>query len=598
MNEFNPKVSIIVPVYNGSNYLREAIDSALAQTYQNIEIIVVNDGSNDRGATERIAKSYGSQVKYFKKENGGVATALNLGIEKMTGDFFSWLSHDDMYYADKVEKQVTFLQGLNEKKVVLYSDYSVLRDGLITPVILNHEMLLRKPKYSLLRGSVNGITILIPKSILNEVGKFSTELKCTQDYDYWRKIQKKYEFIHMPDVLSITRLHSGQDTVVSPLAVSEGNELWIDMVESLSDNEKLHYENTLYNFYFEMIKFLETTPYKETLKYCEQQLEMIEKDYKPEDISYKVSIIIPFYNRAKQTIDAIKSVLNQTYQNTEIILVNDASPGDIHEVVEFIKKHKNIRLINLEKNSGPSAARNVGIDKASGDYIAFLDSDDEFVESKLADQLASMIKYNPTISYTAYIRRNGNEDIVMRDRQLTGIVVPKIISGVSIATPTVIVNKKFLNDKKLRFDPIIRSGEDSCFWMEIAKHSEMLLVDKPLSIVNIGNDSHINDYPKLIAGLKNILTYVLNDPYYRNFYDEIALLSKHLFEVNNEMRQKEYNHLLFEGPVVSKHPDMPQLAPAIKAVVEPLVKGSIPYRATRMIYRRSRSIVKNRKGSK
>ena len=87
MKTFNPKVSIVIPVFNGSNYLKEAIDSALAQTYKNIEIIVVNDGSDDKGETEKIAKSYGSKIKYFKKENGGVATALNFGIKKMTGKY-------------------------------------------------------------------------------------------------------------------------------------------------------------------------------------------------------------------------------------------------------------------------------------------------------------------------------------------------------------------------------------------------------------------------------------------------------------------------------------------------------------------------------
>ena len=76
------KVSIIIPVYNGSNYVKEAIDSALAQTYKNKEIIVVNDGSTDEGATRDIVKSYGDKVTYYEKENGGVSTALNLGIEK------------------------------------------------------------------------------------------------------------------------------------------------------------------------------------------------------------------------------------------------------------------------------------------------------------------------------------------------------------------------------------------------------------------------------------------------------------------------------------------------------------------------------------
>ena len=78
--KFHPKVSIIIPVYNGANYLRDAINSALNQTYKNIEIIVVNDGSNDNGRTDEIALSYGNKIKYIKKKNGGVASALNVGI--------------------------------------------------------------------------------------------------------------------------------------------------------------------------------------------------------------------------------------------------------------------------------------------------------------------------------------------------------------------------------------------------------------------------------------------------------------------------------------------------------------------------------------
>lgn len=80
-----PLVSIVMPVYNGGDYLKEAIDSALAQTYNNIEIIIVNDGSDDGGITEKIALSYGERVRYFRKKNGGVATALNLGIRNMRG---------------------------------------------------------------------------------------------------------------------------------------------------------------------------------------------------------------------------------------------------------------------------------------------------------------------------------------------------------------------------------------------------------------------------------------------------------------------------------------------------------------------------------
>ena len=103
---YQPKVSIIIPVYNGSNFLAQAINAALAQTYPNCEILVINDGSQDHGASEKIALSYGNKIKYYLKENGGVSSALNFAFKKMTGEWFSWLSHDDLYYPQKIEKQI------------------------------------------------------------------------------------------------------------------------------------------------------------------------------------------------------------------------------------------------------------------------------------------------------------------------------------------------------------------------------------------------------------------------------------------------------------------------------------------------------------
>ena len=99
--------------------MREAIDSALKQTYDNIEVIVINDGSEDEGETEKIAFSYGDKIRYYSKSNGGVATALNLGIEKMKGDYFSWLSHDDMYMPEKISNEIEQLQTLPDRTIIV-----------------------------------------------------------------------------------------------------------------------------------------------------------------------------------------------------------------------------------------------------------------------------------------------------------------------------------------------------------------------------------------------------------------------------------------------------------------------------------------------
>jgi len=570
----NPKVSIIIPVYNGSNYLKEAIESAIAQTYNNIEIVVVNDGSNDDGATELIAESYGDKIRYYAKENGGVATALNLGIKKMKGEYFSWLSHDDLYYPEKIEKQIAYLDKLKNKKVVLYSNYSILVGDQITPVVHNHEMLVRKKKYSLLRGCVNGITMLIPKIILDETGQFSQELRCTQDYDYWRRVQKTYEFIHMEDVLSITRLHSHQDSL-SPAAKTEGNKLWIDMVDGLTEDEKLDYEGTLYNFYLEMVKFLKTAPYDGTLQYCEEKMVEAEKELKLYDINFKISVIIPFFNRVDITTKAIKSVLSQTYKNIEIILVNDASTDDIEQIRQFAKKHDQIKLIDAAKNGGPAVARNIGIKAATGDYIAFLDSDDLFLPNKLEYQMQMMLRYNPKVSYTSYIKRVGDDESVICDKGLTGLVIPRIISNCTIATPTVVIRRDILTNNNILFDENIRIGEDTCFWLEIAKYSEILLVDEPLTIVNAGKDSNAYHDDKIVVGLKNIIVYLLNDEYYSNYYYDVSLLCKYFNILNDDIRARKTH----TSPTVS----------CVEVVRVPVTTGfirnSLPYRVARKLYR-------------
>ena len=213
---FSPKVSIVIPVYNGSNYMREAIDSALAQTYQNIEILVVNDGSTDNGATAEIASSYGDRIRYFSKKNGGVSTALNMGIREMTGEYFSWLSHDDVYYPYKIETQIEYLKNSKKKDLVLYSDLEFIDHESIflrSHCIDNIEPIMFK--YALITGNpIHGCTALLPKSCFDECGLFDETLITTQDYDMWFRIAKRYSFIHIPNKLIKSRLHDEQGSIV------------------------------------------------------------------------------------------------------------------------------------------------------------------------------------------------------------------------------------------------------------------------------------------------------------------------------------------------------------------------------------------------
>jgi len=239
----NLLVSIIIPVYNGSNYLNQAIDSAISQTYRQVEIVVVNDGSDDNGLTESIAKSYGERIRYFYKTNGGVASALNAGIRVARGDYISWLSHDDLYHADKIERQMAFLSSLPAANVVLYSDYEAVDAN--NEFIRNVQLAVADaadPRQAIIRllfeSTVHGCSLLLQKKCFTEVGYFAENLRTTQDYDLWFKLlQNGYEFIHMPEVLISSRWHEEQGTrTLYKIAHREIEALYVNAVDMFYDD--------------------------------------------------------------------------------------------------------------------------------------------------------------------------------------------------------------------------------------------------------------------------------------------------------------------------------------------------------------------------
>lgn len=220
----NPLVSIIIPVYNGANYMREAIDSAIAQTYCNIEILVINDGSTDNGKTEEIALSYGDKIRYFYKENGGVSSALNLGIREMRGEYFSWLSHDDIYYPQKVFCQVEALKNLNAKDAICYcksihidknskviskkgkKEYCFKPSRLIDSEIVLSELFKK--------DTFNGCGLLIPKSIFFDNDLFFDEnMRYSQDLFMWYQIfLNGYRLVFTEEIGVAGRIHEKQLT--------------------------------------------------------------------------------------------------------------------------------------------------------------------------------------------------------------------------------------------------------------------------------------------------------------------------------------------------------------------------------------------------
>lgn len=203
------KVSIIIPFYNCS-YIDQAIESALKQTYPNIEVIVVNDGSDHH--TEKV-KPYLDRIIYLEKTNGGTATALNVGFSHATGDYLSWLSSDDLFLEDKVTKQLSFME--ENKCNVSYTNYSLINENnvvfeqLAGIYYLTHLELLQKLKVG---NNINGCTVMFKKEVFKKVGAFNENLKYTQDYDYWLRTVQHYKLFYLNEPLLQYRVHEQMGT--------------------------------------------------------------------------------------------------------------------------------------------------------------------------------------------------------------------------------------------------------------------------------------------------------------------------------------------------------------------------------------------------
>jgi len=227
-----PLVSVIIPVYNGTNYLADAVESVLEQTYENVELVAVDDGSTD--GTWELIQSYGDSLRGIHKENGGVASALNRGLAEADGRYIAWLSHDDLFLPDKLERQVEELEGPTEARAcytdsrVIDSHGATLRD--VTAPSLDRAELRR---YLFGRMFINGSTMLIDRECFDRLGGFREDLKTTQDAEMWFRILDHWEIGRVPGILGLQRTHPGQGSQETGPHIAEKQTTFTEIFDRL-----------------------------------------------------------------------------------------------------------------------------------------------------------------------------------------------------------------------------------------------------------------------------------------------------------------------------------------------------------------------------
>ena len=201
MSENSPKVSIVLPTYNGARYLKQSIDSCLNQSHKNIELVIVDDGSTDN--TTEIIKSYkDSRIKYVRhKKNSGLPNALNTGFAHTTGEYVTWTSDDNYYSENAVEKELLFLRERNYPFV--YCDF--YRFDAEKP--LNLHLVMLPDVLELEKNNDVGPCVLFSRKVLEIIGEFDPDTELAEDYDYWIRVWKAFPMYHLAEPLYFYRDH-------------------------------------------------------------------------------------------------------------------------------------------------------------------------------------------------------------------------------------------------------------------------------------------------------------------------------------------------------------------------------------------------------
>ena len=414
----NELISIIVPIYNVENYLRQCLDSIQNQTYKKFECIMVNDGSTD--SSQQLAEEYltDSRFKLINQSNKGLSGARNTGINHIREEsiFVAFVDSDDYIYPDfletlieHIEDDVDIIEGMIEN---FHDEIKVDRvcHNFEKKILITKDDKLGELALNELRVSV--FPKLFRKSLLTE--DFFPEGWIFEDLAVIPElVSHSGKWIKLPKVIYAYRIRPNSITT------KEFSEEKLDVFKIFgkydlffkdeSDITKLLVEKLKYlHLNYHDIEFVpENNQYKQLYKQEKQKLLSKIADYESKAL---ISIIVPIYNVEKYLRQCLDSVLNQTYQNFECLLINDGSPDNSAGICkEYVDKDARFHYFEKE-NGGLASARNLGIKYSKGKYITFIDSDD-WVESDYLEVLHSKIKeYNTDFVISSYKKFDMDED--------------------------------------------------------------------------------------------------------------------------------------------------------------------------------------------
>jgi glycosyltransferase involved in cell wall biosynthesis len=224
-------ISCIVPVFNGERYLRETLDSMLAQTYQPIEIIVVDDGSTD--GTAHVLASYGNRVCSLRQDNAGTAAARNMGLNAMQGEFVAFQDADDLWHPEKLSRQMARFDARPELDLCVthVQNFWVPELAEEAERYRNHRLSQAVPGYL-------AQTLLARRSVFETIGQFNPSLRHAEKTDWFSRALERGAVLEvLPEVLVYRRLHQ---TNVSRTQGSASRDEYLKLVKASLDRRRMN----------------------------------------------------------------------------------------------------------------------------------------------------------------------------------------------------------------------------------------------------------------------------------------------------------------------------------------------------------------------
>ena len=401
----NPFISVIVASYNYQDYIKETLDSLVAQTYKNFEVIVIDDGSTDDSVKviKKYVKKYPNIFLHRHKsgKNKGLPETVKLGLEKSKGDYIAFCESDDYWMPRHLEEKVKIINSYANPKIII-NDVKTFgnRDRKETVDTIVEErktkFILNKTRISLADFRIKNWIVtfsccMVKKDALENCDITSVPRKANLDWWLWRQICYHNTIFYINKKLTAWRLHESYIIKETPQSVAK-QEDFLKKGDALLI--KKHLLPVFSLFHLEQLR--KKDYYIEGYKLYKRNKEV---EYQP-----AFSVIMPAYNRAFCITRAIQSMLEQSYQNFELIIVDDGSTDNTKVLLHknYAKELQNGKIKYIfQENSGVCSARNTGLAAAYNEWIAYLDTDNIATSDFLENFAINILKHQQNKTFYA-----------------------------------------------------------------------------------------------------------------------------------------------------------------------------------------------------